>query len=181
MMEKVNKDPCSKCGYDGSPGDKYCRRCGLPLKDHCAICGHSVQPDDRFCTKCGASLLQGAALINAVSTSKEKGTVSSTGDLMQLICPHCHGIFRVGEDSFLVTDEDKFRSLSKAEAAVLIIGCPTRKPDLVMHWSRPTTPAEREEQQRRAAEIQVATAQGERRQWWCGKCHNETPNPYPDS
>ena len=99
---------------------------------------------------------------------------------MQLTCAHCHESFLIGEDAFLVTDEDKSRTLSQAGAEVLILGRPTRKPDMVMHWSRPTTAPEREDEQRKAAEIQAAVARGERSQWWCGKCYNEAPNPYPD-
>ena len=97
---------------------------------------------------------------------------------MRVTCDHCGEVFEIGEDAFVVTDEDKFRSLRQADAGVLIIGRLTRKPDMVMHWTRPTTEDERTQEQQRATEIADAIARGERRQWWCGKCHNETPNAY---
>jgi len=99
---------------------------------------------------------------------------------VKLICTHCHETFLVAEDAFLITDEDKYRKLSNADAKVLIIGRSIRKPDMVMHWTRTTTASERDDEQRKAAEIQAAIARGEMRQWWCGKCYNEIPNSYPD-
>ena len=97
---------------------------------------------------------------------------------MKMTCSHCGETFVIGEDAFLVTDEDKFRTLREAGAEGLILGRLTRKPDMVMHWTRPTSAEERSQEQRKATQIEVAIARGEQRQWWCGKCHNETPNAY---
>ena len=98
---------------------------------------------------------------------------------MRITCGHCSETFVIGEDAFLVTDEDKYRTLSEADAKVIIMGTNTRKPDMVMHWTRPTSEKERIDEQRKAAEIKNAINQGESRSWWCGKCYNRTPNAYP--
>ncbi len=97
---------------------------------------------------------------------------------MKVTCKHCGETFLIGEDAFLVTDEDKFSALRQANAGVLVLGRPNRKPDMVVHWTRPTTADERGQEARKAAQVAEAIARGERRQWWCGKCKNETPNTY---
>ena len=49
---------CPKCGNIGLPKDKFCRKCGSPMKSefHCQKCGYIVQPKDLFCVKCGSRL-----------------------------------------------------------------------------------------------------------------------------
>ncbi|MEW5939067.1 MAG: zinc-ribbon domain-containing protein [Chloroflexota bacterium] len=49
---------CPKCGNIGLPQDKFCRKCGSPIKPeiHCKKCGNIAQPKDRFCVKCGSPL-----------------------------------------------------------------------------------------------------------------------------
>jgi hypothetical protein len=49
---------CPKCGNIGLPKDKFCRKCGRPIKSeiHCKECGNIVQPKDLYCVKCGSPL-----------------------------------------------------------------------------------------------------------------------------
>lgn len=55
---RAPKPTCSKCGNVGMPEDKFCRKCGSPIKSeiHCKKCGNIVQPKDLFCVKCGSRL-----------------------------------------------------------------------------------------------------------------------------
>lgn len=57
--ERIEPTPiCPKCGNIGLPKDKFCRKCGSPIKSeiHCKKCGNIVQPKDLFCVKCGSRL-----------------------------------------------------------------------------------------------------------------------------
>ncbi|GEM_PF-5708771 len=73
-MGQVNTHICSNCGSVGLPGDKFCRKCGKPLKseNRCEKCGNIVQPKDHFCVKCGSSLTHKTAAIEKPQTAKEK-------------------------------------------------------------------------------------------------------------
>lgn len=55
---------CPSCGADGGPADKFCGRCGAPMKDPvqvtparstCPGCAAVLAPGDRFCSRCGVS------------------------------------------------------------------------------------------------------------------------------
>jgi hypothetical protein len=52
------KPTCSICGNVGMPGDRFCRKCGNPIRSeiHCEKCGNIVQPKDLYCVKCGSRL-----------------------------------------------------------------------------------------------------------------------------
>jgi hypothetical protein len=61
IKQSVNPTPeiiCSKCGNVGWPKDRFCRKCGSPIKSeiHCKKCGNIVQPKDLYCVKCGSHL-----------------------------------------------------------------------------------------------------------------------------
>jgi hypothetical protein len=57
---------CPNCGAEGGPGDKFCSKCGGPMKVQapapppaparaavCPTCSTPVAPGGRFCAKCG--------------------------------------------------------------------------------------------------------------------------------
>jgi hypothetical protein len=55
---------CPSCGNDGGPADKFCGRCGAPMKNPvhvtparstCPGCAAVLAPGDRFCSRCGVS------------------------------------------------------------------------------------------------------------------------------
>ena len=61
LKDRIEPKPtpvCPKCGNVGLPGDKFCRKCGSPIKleIHCKKCGHIVLPKDLYCVKCGSPL-----------------------------------------------------------------------------------------------------------------------------
>ena len=51
---------CPACGTDGGPADKFCKRCGAPMKteptavpSNCSGCGTKLTGSERFCPRCG--------------------------------------------------------------------------------------------------------------------------------
>jgi|GEM_PF-2349328 len=58
LIDPQSTSICPKCGNIGLPKDKFCRKCGSPIKSEirCTKCGNIVQPKDLFCVKCGFRL-----------------------------------------------------------------------------------------------------------------------------
>ena len=48
--------PCSSCGAENPPGQKFCGECGTALAAVCATCGAANQPGQKFCGECGTPL-----------------------------------------------------------------------------------------------------------------------------
>lgn len=57
--------PCVRCGHQPDEKDKYCIRCGAPLKNKCTNdggllgdpCNTTNPPHAAFCARCGAPTL----------------------------------------------------------------------------------------------------------------------------
>jgi len=47
---------CGKCGHENPADDKFCGKCGAPLKPVCPKCGAELKPGDEFCGKCGKEI-----------------------------------------------------------------------------------------------------------------------------
>jgi hypothetical protein len=113
------------------------------------------------------------------SSQQRKETTMTAANPWVLTCRHCGETFVIGENAFLVTDEDKYHALSEADAAVIFLGPPTRKPEMVMRWTRVPTEEEKTSEGQKVARLRAAISQGESRSWWCGKCYSQEPNKYP--
>jgi class 3 adenylate cyclase/tetratricopeptide (TPR) repeat protein len=48
--------PCSVCGTENPPENRYCHSCGVQFSLRCTNCGHQNWPTARFCGSCGSSL-----------------------------------------------------------------------------------------------------------------------------
>jgi class 3 adenylate cyclase len=49
-------NPCSNCGAENAPGQKFCGECGTALALSCSACGAANQPGQKFCGECGTPL-----------------------------------------------------------------------------------------------------------------------------
>jgi class 3 adenylate cyclase/tetratricopeptide (TPR) repeat protein len=47
---------CAHCGFENTPGSKFCGGCGASLALACPSCGVANDPGRRFCGDCGAAL-----------------------------------------------------------------------------------------------------------------------------
>jgi ribosomal protein L40E len=47
---------CPKCGSKNKKEDKFCDRCGAPLRKPCPKCGALNDSDAEFCSQCGQKL-----------------------------------------------------------------------------------------------------------------------------
>jgi len=54
--------PCPNCGFENSPGAKFCANCGIPQGRRCPECGSEVAEAARFCSNCGIPLAAGARI-----------------------------------------------------------------------------------------------------------------------
>ncbi|MBE7071229.1 MAG: zinc ribbon domain-containing protein [Ruminococcaceae bacterium] len=72
---------CNKCGTEVKEVDKFCRKCGAPLKvavpNTCEKCGSPLKDGDKFCWKCGNSI-NGSTNNNDLHTSLTSNTAAST-------------------------------------------------------------------------------------------------------
>ena len=48
--------PCSRCGAETRPGQKFCAECGHALSSTCPNCGTPYDGSPKFCAECGFSL-----------------------------------------------------------------------------------------------------------------------------
>jgi len=97
-------------------------------------------------------------------------------DPIELLCSHCGERFKIGIDSQFVTDEDLLQFLKRSGAdAVIHVGTPTRKPDLVQHRTLDTD--QRIANLKKLDAIVLDLAQGEQRAWYCDACKGT--NDYP--
>ena len=58
--------PCPSCGHLGSPGDRFCARCGTRVEPgeagrFCTRCGEGLTADASFCASCGTPAVDAAA------------------------------------------------------------------------------------------------------------------------
>ncbi|MBI3758335.1 MAG: AAA family ATPase [Deltaproteobacteria bacterium] len=64
---------CSKCGFENSPGQKFCSECGTALFGKCGKCDADNSSGSKFCGNCGASLISSrvAAPVSPPASSRK--------------------------------------------------------------------------------------------------------------
>jgi class 3 adenylate cyclase/tetratricopeptide (TPR) repeat protein len=60
---------CSVCGFENSPGRRFCGDCGRPLAVMCPACGSPNDPV-KFCGQCGATLSDGPQAAGAPTSER---------------------------------------------------------------------------------------------------------------
>lgn len=50
------KGTCEKCGRIKNGGDKFCERCGAPLRQECPQCKQDIDTKAHYCSNCGQKL-----------------------------------------------------------------------------------------------------------------------------
>ena len=92
---------------------------------------------------------------------------------LRVTCVHCGESFMIGEDAYIIRDEDKFDSLDQANAKIIVMGEMSRNPDLVSSSSRIRTDEKMKQNElKKVAQIKEAIVKGQHRSWYCGKCRN---------
>ena len=106
----------------------------------------------------------------------------------RLKCKYCGEKYTIGDNAFLITEEDLHAARKREGGSVISLGESTREPELVRHWRNdPKSPSidevdekARTKELKKAAQISAAIARGESRTWWCDKCSDmEKINKFP--
>ena len=66
-IEKIEKNKCTYCGAELTPGSAFCNSCGKKIekteekedKNICVKCGVKLEPESAFCNNCGEKLGKG--------------------------------------------------------------------------------------------------------------------------
>jgi rubrerythrin len=123
---------------------------------------------------------------HAKSAQKEVKDVSS--ESFRLRCAYCGEVYLIGEDAFLVTDDDILATVQETGGELSTWGGMARRagPDLAMRYPTERAIPERlkvarKEERMKAARICSALTRGQPRSWLCNKCNDANKvNRYPD-
>ena len=88
-------------------------------------------------------------------------------------CCRCGESFAIGEDAFIVRDEDRYAALFESGVRTYtLVGRSTRVPDLIAHYPPHFTPdkSKKEEELAKVPRIRESITRDESRQWRCGNC-----------